>query len=65
MSAQRYKHPVARERMSHSLCPECGLAATTHGDDVRFWIPRACDLTFRGVVDRIEQYRADEIERTP
>ena len=62
MSAQRYSHPIARERMSHSLCPECGTPAATHSDDMRFWIPRACDLTPRGVTDRIEQYQGEADE---
>jgi hypothetical protein len=58
--SQRYKHPVARERMSHGLCPECGMPADMHIDDARFWIPRRCDLLPGGVRERVEQYREDE-----
>ena len=47
--AQRYTQPTARERMSHGLCPECGGPPATHSNDLRFWMPRACDLTAQGV----------------
>lgn len=59
MSAQRYAHPVARERMAHNLCPECGQPSAMHLNDLRFWLPRRCDLTPAGVTDRIEQYRSE------
>ena len=58
-SGQRYTHPVAHERMSHDLCPECGDPVATHSNDQRFWIPRACDLTAQGVTDRIAAYKWD------
>lgn len=57
--AQRYSQPVPRERMLHGLCPECGQPASTHSNDLRFWMPRACDLTQTGVIDRIDQYRSE------
>lgn len=55
---QRYTHPVALERMSHNLCPECGGPPLMHSGDLRFWIPRSCDLTPVGVEERIAQHRA-------
>lgn len=57
--AQRYAQPIPRERMAHGLCPECGQPAATHSNDLRFWMPRSCDLTAVGVADRVAQYRAD------
>lgn len=57
--AQSYPQLVARERMSRGLCPECGQPPATHSNDLRFWMPRACDLTQTGVVDRIDQYRTE------
>lgn len=59
--AQHYSQPVARERMAHNLCPECGGPVATHSNDLRFWMPRACDLTAVGVEDRIAQYRAESV----
>ena len=59
MSAQRYTHPTALQRMADQHCPECGLGLDTHSDDTRFWIPRHCDLTRVGVEQRIAQYEAD------
>lgn len=58
--SQRYTSPVARERMAHGLCPECGAPAATHLADARFWVPRLCDLTHQGVVDRIRQHTWDQ-----
>jgi hypothetical protein len=54
--AQRYSTPTDRGRMANGLCPECGESSREHIDDPRFWIPRRCDLTPAGVVDRINQY---------
>ena len=45
--------------MEAGRCPECGGMVTDHSSDSRFWIPRNCDLTFAGVSDRIDQYKAD------
>ena len=59
MSAQRYASPVAQERMARGTCPECGDSALAHSNDPRFWMPRSCDLTAQGVVDRINQHAAD------
>lgn len=56
---QRYKHPLALERMSHNLCPECGQPGAIHSTDNRFWMRFGCDLLPAGVEDRIAQYRAD------
>ena len=58
--SQRYTHPTAQERMARDLCPECGQPAWDHTNEVRFWVPRACDLLPQGVTDRIAQYRADQ-----
>jgi hypothetical protein len=57
--AQRYFSETARDRMAEGRCPECGMTPGTHTDDPRFWIPRRCDLTPNGVVERINQYHAD------
>lgn len=57
--SQRYAQPVPRERMSHGLCPECGGPVATHSSDLRFWVPRSCDLTPQGVTDRIAQYESE------
>jgi hypothetical protein len=57
--AQRYFTETARVRMAEGRCPECGTTPDTHTDDIRFWIPRRCDLTPHGVTSRIQQYRAD------
>lgn len=59
MSAQRYAPGVAHKRMAADTCPECGEPAGEHLNDNRFWMPRRCDLLPHGVVERIEQYRAD------
>ena len=64
MSAQRYTSPNALSRMASGLCPECGNAVVAHSNDIRFWVPRTCDLTIQGVVDRIEQFKADRAEAT-
>ena len=45
--------------MAHQLCPECGQPVPMHSPDLRFWVPRLCDLTPIGVQERIAQYRAD------
>ena len=65
MSAQRYSHPTALQRMGNGLCPECGEASSAHLDDPRFWLPRRCDLMPHGVVERINQYEADRAEDQP
>jgi len=57
--AQRYTQQIPRERMVSGLCPECGLPPLPHLSDTRFWIPRQCDLTREGVLDRIAQYESD------
>ena len=61
MSAQRYTQPVARERMSRNLCPECGESAEAHSRIATISAMFApCSLLAHGVADRIEQYRTDE-----
>lgn len=57
--SQRYVTPLAQERMADGKCPECGTAPETHDNDPRFWVRLGCDLLPHGVVERIEQYRAD------
>jgi hypothetical protein len=57
--AQRYSSPVARGRMAAGLCPECGDSPRTHSADPRFWVPRRCDLTPVGVVERVQQYQSE------
>lgn len=57
--AQRYAAQIARERMASGACPECGAIPSEHSADLRFWIPRGCDLTRDGVLDRIAQFKAD------
>lgn len=61
MSGQRYGSPLAHARMAQGLCPECGKAARMHSGDPRFWVrdPLGCSLLPRGVIERVNQYRAD------
>ena len=56
---QLYTNPTARTRMSEGHCPECGDDPDSHLDSAAFWLPRACDLTRAGVVDRIDAFNAD------
>lgn len=65
MSSQRYTSEQATNRMSNKRCPECGAPPVTHTNDNRFWIPRACDLTLTGVMERIEQFEADQAAVKP
>jgi hypothetical protein len=58
--AQRYSSPAEHERMANYLCPECGFPPATHSSDMRFWVPRQCDLTRVGVQERIAQYETDK-----
>lgn len=55
MSAQRYTNPVALERMSKGLCPECGASPDDHGG----LGGARCSLTDNGVAQRIAQYEWD------
>ena len=43
-------------------CPECGQDPDRHLDSPEFWLPRACDLTRAGVVDRLDAFNADLAE---
>lgn len=62
--APRYTAPIAHERMAAGTCAECGMPASAHLNDNRFWIARDCDLMPRGVTERIEQYLQDaEVSR--
>ena len=62
MSAQRYKHPVAIERMAHNLCPECGESPESHARVATISVMFApCNLLAYGVIERIAQYRSDAI----
>lgn len=63
--AQRYTNPIARTRMSRGQCPECGEAPDRHLDSTAFWLPRTCDLTRTGVIDRIDTFEADDATRPP
>ncbi len=56
---QLYTNPGARSRMSEGQCPECGDGPDRHLDSAEFWLPRACDLTRAGVIDRIDAFNAD------
>lgn len=55
---QSYKDPIARARMGSGQCPECGEDPNQHLDSAEFWIPRRCDLTKSGVLDRICAFNA-------
>jgi hypothetical protein len=57
-SWQRYTDPIAQQRMSKGLCPECGRP----GDEHSGWGFGSCLLTDTGVAGRIWQYRQDEQE---
>jgi len=59
---QMYSNPTARTRMSEGQCPECGQDPGRHLDSPEFWLPRACDLTRAGVVDRLAAFNADLAE---
>jgi len=59
VSAQSYADPIARKWMAGGRCPECGQSPRQHSNDSRFWIPRACSLLERGVLDRIAQYDSE------
>lgn len=56
MAEQRYTDEIARTRMAHKLCPECGVSADSHGG----WGGPDCSLTDNGVAARIHQYEIDE-----
>lgn len=56
---QLYSDPTARTRMDAGKCPECGQDPGQHLDSTAFWIPRACDLTRAGVVDRINAFETE------
>jgi hypothetical protein len=61
---QNYRDAAARIRMRDGFCPECGARPDAHTDDNRFWLlPSGCDLTIRGVLDRIQQFN-DDLEKT-
>lgn len=62
--AQRYASEAARARMSEGNCPECGQMPKQHLDSPEFWLPRHCDLTRAGVIDRIATFREDAQEET-
>lgn len=66
MTAQRYRDPIALDRMRSGTCPECGDAPAAHGNDNRFWAPinQRCDLMERGVVERIDYQREIDAEVT-
>lgn len=55
---QRYTDPVALERMSKQLCPECGYTVSAHTG----WGGPGCSLTDNGVASRIYQYEQDLAE---
>lgn len=59
MTAQTYNSPAAIERMRSGMCPECGVPALGHGNDVRFWVPsnQRCNLLEFGVAERIAWQR--------
>lgn len=59
---QVYAHPVALTRMTEGQCPECGEDPDRHLDSSAFWLPRGCDLTRAGVVDRIDAFNAAPAE---
>lgn len=59
---QVYTHPVAHTRMSEGQCPECGQDPDRHLHSSAFWLPRRCDLTRAGVVDRIDAFNAAPAE---
>ncbi len=59
MSAQRYSGAFEQTRMRLGVCPECGEPGEVHSSDNRFWVPRRCALTPKGVFDRIAQYLSD------
>ena len=54
--AQKYKSETARARMAAGTCPECGQPPGRHLESPEFWLPRDCDLTVTGVVDRITAF---------
>jgi hypothetical protein len=56
---QRYKHPLARKRMSEGRCPECGQEQGVHtgGGGI------GCSLTDHGVAERIYAFRQEEEEK--
>lgn len=56
---QRYTSETARARMAVSTCPECGQWPERHLASNAFWLPRHCDLTQAGVIDRIAAFRGD------
>jgi hypothetical protein len=62
--AQKYREPIAHERMAAGTCPECGKPAEQHSSSPNFWERGfgQCDLLPRGVTERIEQYRTDTEE---
>lgn len=55
---QLYNDPASRARMGAGKCPECGEDPNQHLDSADFWIPRRCDLTRPGVLDRIGAFEA-------
>lgn len=59
---QRYASETAWARMLRRLCPECGQKPGEHLNAREFWMPRNCDLTRDGVVDRIQAYH-DDLDR--
>lgn len=60
--AQRYRDPVAQERMAAGTCPECAEPPERHSDSPLFWERgwfHECSLLPRGVQERIVQYHED------
>jgi hypothetical protein len=53
---QQYTDFKAIASMRMGGCPECGRPPERHSPDNRFWIPRECDLTPKGVTDRIDAH---------
>lgn len=51
---QRYSDPVAQERMSMGLCPECGEPPESHLNDLLFFAP--CSLREDGVRERVAEF---------